>query len=201
MQKLILIGGGGHCRSCIDVIETSKAFTIVGILDVAEKIGVEVCGYSVVGTDSDVLRFVGEGAAFLITVGQIGPGDRRAEFFAQVKAAGGKLATVISPRAHVSQRAKIGEGTIVMHDALVNACSSVGANCIINTKALVEHDAVVEDHCHVSTGAILNGGVHVGEKAFVGTGAVVVEYRDIPARTFVKAASLWTKAKAGEKDV
>ena len=33
MKKIILIGGGGHCRSCIDVIESTKMFKIIGIIN------------------------------------------------------------------------------------------------------------------------------------------------------------------------
>ena len=33
MRKIILIGGGGHALSCIDVIEHEKKFKIVGIVD------------------------------------------------------------------------------------------------------------------------------------------------------------------------
>ena len=33
MKKIILIGAGGHCKSCIDVIEEEKKFEIVGIID------------------------------------------------------------------------------------------------------------------------------------------------------------------------
>lgn len=190
MQKLVLVGGGGHCRSCIDVIEASGSFEIIGILDVAEKIGEKVCGYSIVATDRDTARFAAEGANFLITIGQIEPGDRRAEIFEQIQSEGGKLAVVVSPRAHISSRAKIGEGTIIMHDVLVNACASVGVNCIINTKALIEHDAVVGDHCHVSTGAIINGGVVVGSGSFIGSGAVTKQYISIPANSFIKANSI-----------
>ena len=36
-EKIILIGGGGHCRACIDVIEQEGRFTIAGIVDVPEK--------------------------------------------------------------------------------------------------------------------------------------------------------------------
>jgi acetyltransferase-like isoleucine patch superfamily enzyme len=41
VKPLILIGGGGHCRSCIDVIETTDEWQIKGILDQSEKIGTE----------------------------------------------------------------------------------------------------------------------------------------------------------------
>lgn len=201
MQELVLIGGGGHCRSCIDVIETTGLFNIVGILDVAEKIGDKVFNYPIVGTDSDISKFVASQTGFLITLGQIGTGKRRSEIFAKIKDVGGKLVTVISPLAYVSQRARVGEGTIIMHDVLVNVCASIGANCIINTKALIEHDARIADHCHVATGAILNGGACVGEETFIGAGAVVAEYRDVPARTFVKAASVWSELRVDKTDV
>ena len=39
MKELILIGGGGgHCRSCIDVIEQEQKFKIAGIIDKKEFI-------------------------------------------------------------------------------------------------------------------------------------------------------------------
>ena len=190
MQKLVLIGGGGHCRSCIDVIEATGLFNIVGILDVAKKIGDKVFDYSIVGTDSDISKFVALQTRFLITVGQVGTGERRSEIFAKIKAAGGELVTVISSRAYVSSRARVGEGTIIMHDALVNAGASIGANCIINTKALIEHDAAIEDHCHISTGAIINGGVFVGSGSFVGSGAVAKQNISIPSKSFIKANSI-----------
>lgn len=38
MRPLILIGGGGHCKSVIDVAE-SAGYTILGILDMPEMLG------------------------------------------------------------------------------------------------------------------------------------------------------------------
>ena len=32
-KPLILIGGGGHCKSCIEVIESTDEWEIKGILD------------------------------------------------------------------------------------------------------------------------------------------------------------------------
>ncbi|HQB08035.1 MAG TPA: acetyltransferase, partial [Rectinema sp.] len=39
MKDIILIGGGGHCRSVIDVIELGNEFRIIGIIDKEENIG------------------------------------------------------------------------------------------------------------------------------------------------------------------
>jgi len=33
MEKIILIGGGGHCKACIDVIEQAGIFDIARILE------------------------------------------------------------------------------------------------------------------------------------------------------------------------
>ena len=33
MKEILLIGAGGHCLSCIDVIEAEKKFKIVGLID------------------------------------------------------------------------------------------------------------------------------------------------------------------------
>ena len=48
MKKILLIGGGGHCKSVIDVIEQEGQFQIVGIIDKAELFGTDVLGFEVV---------------------------------------------------------------------------------------------------------------------------------------------------------
>lgn len=184
---LILIGGGGHCRSVIDVVEHCDGFEIQGIVDHPDRIGENVLGYPIVGSDNDIGRFAGNGMKFLVTVGQIQSSARRRDIFEKILAAGGDVASVVSPRAHVSKHATIGRGSIVMHDALVNAGVVVGNNCIVNTKALLEHDVIVEDHCHISTAAVLNGGVIVREGSFVGSNATIRESIEIKRESVVPA--------------
>ena len=70
-KKLILIGGGGHCKSCIDVIEQSNQFTLVGILDNPALVGLSVLGYDIIGTDDQIEKLSMKGYDFLITIGQI----------------------------------------------------------------------------------------------------------------------------------
>jgi sugar O-acyltransferase (sialic acid O-acetyltransferase NeuD family) len=194
-QPIVLIGGGGHCKACIDVIETTGKWDILGILDLPERMGEMVLGYPIVGTDDQVGRFVAEGARFLVCVGQIRTADARRRAYERVKAAGGRLATIVSPLAYVSPSAVIGEGTIVMHRAIVNASASVGDNVIINTMALVEHDATVGSHCHVSTAAVLNGGARIGVGSFVGSNAVIIQGATVPEDDFVPAGAVYRQRK------
>ena len=179
MQNLILIGGGGHCKSCIDVIEQAGIFQIVGIVDVPEKLHKKIFGYEIIATDDDLPRLVKEYDNFLITLGQIKSPEKRIRIFQTLKESGAKLPVIISPLAYVSKHVEIGDGTIIMHNALINAGAKIGSNCIINSKALIEHDAIIGDHCHIATGAVINGGVRVGSRTFFGSNAVCKEYIEI----------------------
>lgn len=191
MQKLILLGGGGHCKSCIDVIEQEGNYEITGILDKKELVGKKLLGYEYIGTDDDIGKFVDEGYSFLITVGQINTSSIRKKLFSLLIKSGAQIVTVISPRAYVSKHAKVSKGTIIMHDALVNANASIGENCIINSKALVEHDAIIENFCHISTSAVINGGVTVKEGTFFGSNAVSKEYVETSINDFIKAGTIF----------
>ena len=190
-KNLILIGGGGHCKSVIDVAE-SAGYNILGILDMPEDIGKSVLDYKIIGTDDDIPQFVDK-AEFIITVGFIKNPDIRMRIFDKVREAGGKLATVISSTAHVSRYASIGEGTVVMHQAVVNAGAKIGENCIINTFCNIEHDAVIGDQCHISTGAMVNGDCKVGKLCFIGSQSVLANGISICDDVIVGAGSLIRK--------
>ena len=185
--KLILIGGGGHCHSAIDVIEEEGRYQIEGIVDFKEKYGQKILGYPVIADDEMLKELVKEFQYFLITLGYIKNPDRRITLFNIIENMGGEFPTIISPYSFISKHAIIGKGTIVMHNAQVNANARIGSNCIINSKALVEHDAIIGDHSHISTGAIVNGDVIIGNASFVGSGAVIVNNACIPEKSFIKA--------------
>ena len=193
-EKIILIGGGGHCKSCIDVIEQEGRFAIAGIVDLAEKVGEKVLGYSVIGTDEDVATLLTSTPNVLITLGQIKTPERRIWLFKKLLEMGARFPVIRSPLAYISPHAEVAEGTIIMHHALVNAGARVGRNCIINTKALVEHDAVIEDHCHIATGAIINGGVRIGTGTFVGSNAVTRESVSIHENAVIGCGAQITKS-------
>ena len=189
MQNLILIGGGGHCKSCIDVIEQEGKYQIAGIMDLPEKLHEKILGYEIIATDEDIPLLAKEYSSFLITIGQIRSANKRILLFNQLRELGARLPAVFSPLSYVSRHATVAKGTIVMPHALVNAGAKVGANCIINTKALIEHDAVVEDHCHIATGAIVNGGSKIKSGAFFGSNAVTRGYVTVGEKSFINCGA------------
>jgi len=188
-KQILLIGGGGHCHSVIDVIEQEDIYQIVGILDANKSIGEMVLGYEIIGSDKDLEKFFKEYAYAFIAIGHIRSNTSRVELFHKLKSIGYEIPTIVSPLAYLSRHATIHEGSIIMHHALVNANAVISENCIINTKALIEHDAIIEEHVHISTGAIINGGVRVKKNSFIGSNATVKE--GVEVDDFVKAGSLY----------
>ena len=176
MDKILLVGGGGHCKSVIDVLEQEGKYKIAGIIDKKELIGQEVLGYKVIGSDDDLEELFLKYKYALVTIGQIKSNTLRVKLFTILKKIGYELPVVVSPLAYVSKYAKVEEGTVVHHHALVNANATVGVNSIVNTKALIEHDATIEEHCHISTATVINGGVVVKTNSFVGSNTTTKEY-------------------------
>jgi len=188
--KIILVGAGGHCRSCIDVVEQEGRFEIAGIVDREMDLVSEVLGYPVIATDEELPGLHSEYSYALVTVGQVKSSEARCRLFNLLKGAGYELPFIISPLAHVSPHAELGEGTIAMHGSIVNTAARVGRSCILNSRSLVEHDAEVGDFVHISTGAIVNGGSRVGSHSFIGSGAVVVHGITLPEYSFIRAGQL-----------
>lgn len=186
--NLILLGGGGHCKSVIDVAE-SAGYNIVGILDKPETVGQQVLKYSIIGTDDDIPFYVDK-AEFLITVGQIKSNAIRIRLAELVKKAGGRFATIVANDAYVSKYAELGEGTVVMHKAMVNANTKIGIQCIINTMADIEHDVTIGDFCHISTAAVANGEVRIGNNVFVGSRTVIHNCKRIADNIIIAAGSV-----------
>jgi sugar O-acyltransferase (sialic acid O-acetyltransferase NeuD family) len=187
-EKIVLVGGGGHCLSVIDVIEQENKYEIIGIIDKKELLGKDILGYKIIACDDDLEAIFKTCKNVVITVGQIESNKIRINLFEKLKQIGFNLPVIISPFAYVSKHSIIEEGTVIMHHVLINVNVRIGKNCIINSKALLEHDVIVEDNCHISTASVLNGGVQVKKNTFFGSNATSKQYVEING--FIKAGSL-----------
>ena len=184
--NLVLIGGGGHCVSVIDIIENENEFNITGILD-SNIIENNILGYKIIGGDDLIPKLVKENTFFLITVGQIKSYSSRKKINKTLIENNAKIATVISPLAYVSKHANIEEGTVIMNHAVVNAKSKIGKNCIINTMSNIEHNVSVGDFCHISTCAVVNGDSVIGNGTFIGSNATISNNVTINENSIISA--------------
>ena len=187
-KKILLIGGGGHCKSVIDVIELEDKFTIEGIIDKKELLGSKVLNYKVIGCDDDLEDLFKTYKYAIITVGQIKSSRIRVKLFNKLKKIGYELPVIKSPLSYVSKYSSIDDGTVIMHQSLINSNVKIGKNCIINSKALIEHDCIVGDNCHISTASVINGEVKIKDGTFFGSNATSKEAIEVEG--FIKAGSM-----------
>lgn len=189
-KGLILLGGGGHCRSVIEAIEHSGDLEIAGILDPDAEADQMVCGYPVLGTDELIPALHKSGHSFVITIGQIKSAAPREKLFTILNTLNANIKTIIDRKAVVSNRSTIGKGTVVLRHTFINSNVTIGNNNIINTGAIVEHDSTTGDHVHISTGAIVNGNCHIGNRCFIGTGAIILNNITIADDVLVGAGAV-----------
>lgn len=192
---LILVGGGGHCRSVMEALHDS-CWQPAGIIDKDPSLH-SVKGIPVLGNDKDLEKFKSEFAYAVVTVGQTKYFAPRARLFHRLKNAGYILPVIAASSAHVSQDAIVGEGSVILHYTILNADAHIGANCIINNCALVEHDVTIGDNCHISTGAIVNGGARIGDNVFIGSGSVIREGVSIGDNSIIGMGSMVRKSVPG----
>ena len=163
-KPIIIIGAGGHAKVIADILLKSGE-RVLGFLDDA-AVGEIYAGYRVLGTVADCVNYVDE-ANFVLGIGNNAIRRRIAEQY--------KLnwITAVHPSAQLALGVKLGEGTVVMANAVINSDTVIGKHCIVNTAAVVEHDNVVGDYVHVSPHATLCGVVSVGDNTQIGAGATV----------------------------
>tara|TARA_B100000029_G_scaffold472164_1_gene512434 strand:- start:2 stop:586 length:585 start_codon:yes stop_codon:yes gene_type:complete len=191
MAKIILIGGGGHAISCADVINSSKKFSIAGIV-LRDKKDLQKSDLKILGYESDLKNLRKKYKYAVVAIGQIKDHKKRYDIYKKLKKYKFILPVIKSKFSYVSPKAKILEGTIVMHGAIVNSKASIGKNCILNTGCIIEHGAKIGSYTHISTGVIVNGDAVVKEKNFIGSGSVlhqgikINKHRIIPSLSRIK---------------
>jgi|SRR3989338_1307293 len=193
-NKIILVGGGGHCKVVMDAIESSGEFNIYGITDPSLPMGTSVLNRKVLGGDDILPELFRKGIKHaFIGVGSIGNCDIRKKIYNNLKDIGFRLPSIIHPKAIVSKHVEIGEGSFIAAGAVINAGTKIGKNAIINTSSSIDHDCEIGDFVHVAPGAILSGGVKVGGNTHIGVGAKVIQYLAIKENSFIKAGALITE--------
>ena len=169
MEKVVVIGAGGHGKVVADIIRKSGD-RVVGFLDDGKGEGTDFFGSKILGKTEDAEKF--SNYSFIIAIGN----NKVRERIAQMRL---KFYTAIHPAAVIAEGARLGEGTAVMACAVINPDTVIGKHCIINTGAVVEHDCILGDYVHISPGAVLCGTVNVAERSWVGAGAVVKNNQNI----------------------
>ena len=184
MSDLIIIGGGGHAKVIAD-IATANGYKILGFLDDNPNISKLLC-HSHLGGINDAVKFADK-AKFVIAIGNNNVRKTISEKFNL------KFATLVHPTAAIGSEVEIGEGSVVMANAVINACAKIGSHCIINTCAVIEHDGIIDDFTHISPNATLCGTVKIGNNCHIGAGATVINNKSICQDCIIGAGAVVTE--------
>lgn len=190
MEKIVLVGAGGHCKVIIDLIRSTRKYEIVGITD-SKCIGHKLLDVPIIGND-EVLSQVYKGGVknAFVALGALNNMGIRDEIYYNLKKIGYDIPVLIHNKAIVSSSAKLKEGACVMAGAVVNAGSEVGQNCIINTGAIIEHDCIIGRNTHISPRACLSGGVKIGNTSHIGVGAAIIQGVSIGSGVVIGAGAV-----------
>ena len=188
-MEAIVIGYSGHAFVLIDTLLTLN-YQLNGYCEQAVKNNNPYkLSYLGKERDADVLEKLKKAAVF------IGLGDNkiRENVYRYLVKHQLNCPTAVHPKAHVSEMATIGNGTIVMPGTIVNACASIGEAVICNTASIIEHECEIGNFVHIGPGAVLAGNVKICEGTFVGANAVVKQGITIGANVVIGAGAVVTK--------
>lgn len=190
MNGLVLIGGGGHCKSVLDSLYTNNQYDNIVILDAQLKKNSTIMGVQVFGGDESLAYLYKHGYknAF-ISVGSIKTCEIRKKIYSNAKNIGFNFPSIIDSTAAVSDFSKISQGVFVGKNAVINAGAIIDSFSIINSGSIVEHDCKIGEFCHVSVGAVLCGNVMVGNESFIGANSTIIQGKVIGKNTVIGAGS------------
>ncbi|NLI92236.1 MAG: acetyltransferase [Peptococcaceae bacterium] len=193
MKKIVLVGGGGHAISVVDVIQSVGEYDICGVVDLNQNIGKQIMGHEIIGTDDSLVDILNTGVKYsAVTIGSVGNTALRKMLYYKLKKIGFTLPNIIDPSAVVSKNAILGEGIFIGKKVVVNAGCKIGDMSIINTASVIEHGCNIGKFTHISSNAVVCGDVTVGNDTHIGANATVIEGLSIGQGTLIGAGSVVT---------
>lgn len=173
-KKLLLIGGGGHCKVILDSLLLDNQYAEVGIIDLPDNIGKYILNIPILGSDDDLEMLYQEGYHYaFLTIGSIGNPEKRIKLYKALEQIGFIIPNIIDPTAIVSNYSQLDHGIYIGKQTIVNPGTIIGKGAIINTSSVIEHDCTIDEFVHISPGTILCGEVSIGRNTHIGAGCMI----------------------------
>lgn len=193
MKNIAIIGGGGHAKILIDLINEIGNYKIIGIFDdyKTEK----VLNYLIIGRICDIKK-VKEVDCYVIGIGNDNFRKKIYDDYPDLN-----WETLIHPKSFVSKMSTIGSGTVVCAGAIIQPDVHIGKQCIINTNSSVDHECLIGNFCSISPGSVICGQVKIGENCFIGANSTIIQCLNIGNNCIIGAGSVIIKNIGNNKKV
>lgn len=193
-ENILLIGGGGHCKSVLDSLLKLNRFKKIGIIDKKENLGSSVLGVPIIGCDDDLGSLFNEGYKYaFVSVGSIGDSSLRIKIFNLINDFGYDIPVIIDDSAVVSRNTVIEKGVYIGKNSIINAGACIKKGSIINSGSIIEHDCNIGSFSHIAPGAVLGGEVNIGDNTHVGLNTTIKQQVSIGSNSIIGMGSVVLK--------
>lgn len=188
MKTDVIIVGGFH-----EIIELCEecGLNVKGVID--NELKEAYYGVPILGKDEDAERLYHEYGGCKVIIAPDSPKVRE-KLATLYKGIGYEFATLISPLAHISKSAEIGEGTVIQAGVNVSSATKIGCFCKLNSYSNVMHDNVIGDYTTIAPNAVLLGRVTTGKGAYVGANSTVLPNISVGVGSTVGAGAVVTRS-------
>ena len=180
MDKLIIVGAGGHGRCCLDIAR--EKYDEIMFLDDG-LVGQIVNDCKVIGKIEEMKTLFPQYNNVFIAVGN---NAFRKQLYLQAKEIGYNVITLISKQAAVSKYASIKEGSVIFPHAVIEPNATIGYNCIICANETINHDAIIHDHCLIYSNTVIRPNVIINELTRIGSNCTITFGKEIEEGSDIK---------------
>ncbi len=188
-KQIIIIGAGGHSVSVANVA-LSAGYKIKCFVDKFKKSKSNLLGYKIIKNLADIENQEKYNYAIAIGDNYIRENIYK-ELLAEVPEQ--NFPKLIHSSATISLYVEIGNGSVIMPNAVIGPNSKVGKLCIINTNASIDHDCLMQDYSSLAPGVVTGGDVIIGKRTSISIGATIRNKIKIGNDTVVGANSYVNK--------
>jgi sugar O-acyltransferase (sialic acid O-acetyltransferase NeuD family) len=168
-KSILILGGQGGAKMCIDAIRSKNEYEIIGIIDPELKAGDFVLDVPILGGENLLNALIDKGLnKIVVSFSSLKNIGYRLKKIEMLKSIGFLFPNIVHSSANIEPSSSLGEGNIILASSIIGSCCVIGNFNYINTGAIICHDAFVADNNHFAPNSVIAGRVLVGSNSLIG---------------------------------
>ncbi|SEJ29115.1 sugar O-acyltransferase, sialic acid O-acetyltransferase NeuD family [Myroides marinus] len=207
MDKFVIIGGKGSAIVVAEHIYDAQVkganVEMLGFAFDDESFGDEIAGFPILCKTYEVFEKYKNDSdvKFIFQLFRPDLMKERIELLLSYGIPLERFGSFIHPSAIVSRSAKIGYGTVVLANSVVNSQSILGNFCTLHSNVLIGHDTTIDDYTFIAAHNVIGSSTKIGKANFFGLNSSINNYITIGDYCFVAMASNVIKSIDNETKV